>query len=401
MLNIEDPRKIDTTPALLRLGFRPFFLLAAVWALIAIPLWLTAWFYPQYAPFNQQFFATVVPLWWHPHEMLFGFAMAVVAGFLLTASKNWTNQPALTGAKLAAVVGLWAGARLTLLLPLPLWVPASLDVAFLLVVAGKLAQVMLRVRQWRNIVFPILLVVAAAVNLLSYWALANHNLSLSLQIWLGMIWWLALLITIMGGRVIPFFTAARLQLQRKPDLPWVEWTLPPLLLLLLINAVWPFMSLPVKGLVLLTAGVLQLIRCSRWYPLKTRKEPLLWSLHLSYWLLPVTLILMAYHVGDPLLERQLLHLFAIGTMASICLSMISRVSLGHTGRNIYDGPNMAPAFLALAAASLVRAVLPLLSPANTTGWLWTAATLWCLAFAWFVWHYWRLLASPRIDGRSG
>ncbi|WP_298440600.1 NnrS family protein [uncultured Ferrimonas sp.] len=403
MLNIDDPKAVERTPALLRLGFRPFFLLAAVWALVAIPLWLLSWYHPQFSPFGQQFWAKVVPLWWHPHEMLFGFAMAVVAGFLLTASQNWTSQPGLKGTQLAMVVSLWALARLTLMLPdlVPLWVPASLDCAFLLAVALKLALVMSKVRQWRNFVFPVMMLVAAGINMLSYWALANHNLSFSLQIWQGMIWWLALIITVMGGRVIPFFTATRLKVEKRPPLPLLEWTLPLLLVVLLVNSLLPFLGHLPKALILAVAGVLQLIRLARWYPLKTLKIPLLWSLHLSYLFLPITLLLMAYYADNPLLERQLMHLFAIGTMAGVCLAMISRVSLGHTGHNIYQGPNMAPAFLMIAAAALVRTILPLSDPAQTASWHWLAALLWCGAFGMFLWHYAGILSRPRKDGRPG
>ncbi|QIZ78425.1 NnrS family protein [Ferrimonas lipolytica] len=403
MLNIDDPKVIDRTPALLRLAFRPFFLLAAVWACIAIPLWLLAWYHPEFSPFAQKFWSNVVPLWWHPHEMLFGFAMAVVAGFLLTASQNWTNQPGIKGGQLGLVVGLWAMARLTLMLPwdLPIWLPASFDCAFLLAVAVKLTVVMLKVRQWRNMVFPVLLFVAAAINLLSYWTLANHNLSLSLQIWQAMIWWLALIITVMGGRVIPFFTAARLKLTKREPITWIEWTTPSLLALMLVNSLVPFLPYVAKVIVLTVAGVLQLVRLARWYPLKTVKIPLLWSLHLGYLFLPISLLAMAYYANNPLLERQLLHLFAIGTMAGVCLSMISRVSLGHTGRNIYQGPNMAPAFLMLAVAAIVRTILPLEQPADSYTWHWLAAALWCGAFGMFVWHYTKILARPRLDGRPG
>lgn len=97
MVNIDDPKTIEKTPALWRLGFRPFFLGGSIVAALYIPLWLTTWLMPQYSPFNTEFWATILPLWWHPHELLFGFAMAIVSGFLLTAVQNWTNQPSLKG----------------------------------------------------------------------------------------------------------------------------------------------------------------------------------------------------------------------------------------------------------------------------------------------------------------
>jgi uncharacterized protein involved in response to NO len=206
MLNIDDPADIDNTPAIWRLGFRPFFLGGAVVAALYIPLWLMGWFTPQYSLFNGEFWANVLPLWWHPHEMLFGFAMAIVCGFLLTAAQAWTNQPTMKGRLLALTFGCWLGARLLLLLPfnIPLWLPALFDSLFLGISAATLWRCIYTARQWRNIGFPIMLVVALVVNLVSYYALYERNFSLSTQLWQAMIWWLAMVITIVGGRVIPY-----------------------------------------------------------------------------------------------------------------------------------------------------------------------------------------------------
>ncbi|MGS0728221.1 NnrS family protein, partial [Shewanella sp. 0m-11] len=144
-----------------------------------------------------------------------------------------------------------------------------------------------------------------------------------------------------------------------------------------------------------------LVRWLRWYPHKTLKEPMLWSLHSAYLFLPVTLFLLAWNINDANAYRHLLHLFAIGTLAGICLSMISRVSLGHTSRNIYQGPNMTIAFACIPIAAILRSIMPIVAPAEYQLWLWLAGGFWSLAFAMFVVNYAAILSKPRIDGRPG
>lgn len=403
MLNIDDPKEVESTPAIFRLGFRPFFLGAAMLAALYIPLWLTAWLLPTYSPFSDTFWANVVPLWWHPHEMLFGFALAVASGFLLSAVQTWTNQPSLKGWPLALTFGAWLAARISLLLPIniPLLVPAIFDTLFLLSVAFTLWRCISTVKQWRNIGFPIMFLVATGVNLVSYYALAQRDFVLANQLWQAMLWWLALLITIVGGRVIPFFTAIRIKTPKPEPLTWLEYPLLVLMMLLVIEAVFHLVPTHIEQILLLIAGTLHLVRWSRWQPLKSRHEPMLWSLQLAYLCLPVAIIGLGFYVDNQYAYRSLLHLLAIGCMAGLCLAMMSRVSLGHTSRNIYQGPKMTFAFIAIFCAAILRAVMPLIMPQYTTLWLWLACAAWSTAFGLFAWHYAPILSRPRIDGRPG
>ncbi|TKB54327.1 NnrS family protein [Ferrimonas aestuarii] len=404
MLNIHEPNNVDNSVPLWRLGFRPFFLGGAIVATLWIPLWLWAWYSPQTLPlFSSEFWSPVVPLWWHPHEMLFGFGMAIVAGFLLTASQTWTNQPGLKGPALAILVGCWAIARILLLVPLalPLWLPALFDSAFLLLTALKLMTMVVKVKQWRNVALPLLLLFALGLNLLSYWALSERNLVLSFTIWQGMLMWMALLMSFMGGRVIPFFTAARLKLDKKPAWPWLDWSIFVVLALLAIQVLTEWLPSQLELGLLLYGGAAQLLRQSRWHAEKCAKEPLLWSLHLAYLMIPLALLGMALYHGDPLASRQFLHLLAVGAMGGMILAMIARVSLGHTGRNLYQGPNMAPAFISIFAAALIRGVLPTLAPEWTQLWHWLSGSLWSIAFGLFLFYYLPFLTSARVDGRPG
>ncbi|WP_417347228.1 NnrS family protein [Ferrimonas sp.] len=404
MLNIDDPNFKDPTPALFRLGFRPMFLAGAAAAALLIPLWLLVWYLPGQSPIlSPSFFSPVIPIWWHPHEMLFGFAMAIVAGFLLTATQNWTNQPGLKGWPLALVFFLWLLARVSLMLPtaIPLWLPALADTGFLLITAGKIGHSIIKVHQWRNLGFPLLLLLATGANLYSYYALYQRDMVLSSTLWQAMIWWMALMITFVGGRVVPFFTAIRIKRGKPSPLPYLDWPLFIALAILAINSVTHTLSgVALQGL-LVVAGTLQLVRQARWFPHKTLKEPMLWSLHLSYLCIALALLGMALFLDNPHIERQMLHLVGVGAIGGMCLSMISRVSLGHTGRNIYAGPAMAPGFVMILAAALVRAFGPILWPENTIIWHWLAASLWTAAFGLFLWHYTGMLSKPRLDGRPG
>ncbi len=407
MLNIDEPSHIDTTPAIWRLAFRPFFLGGATLASLYAPLWLLTWYFPELSLLREEFWSKVIPLWWHPHEMLFGFGLAIVAGFLLTAVQSWTQQPSMKGGLLGVTFGCWLLARLFLLSPyeLPLWLPACFDSLFILLCAAKLWQCIYRVKQWRNIGFPILLLLAAALNLFSYYCLAQRDFVTSHQIWQGMLWWLGIMITLIGGRVIPFFTAIKLQQPKPEPIKLLDYCLIGLMLILIAQAVWQF--LPKIGpryleqALLSMTALLHLIRWIRWYPHKTLTQPMLWSLHLPYLCLPLTLGALAYNIDNENAYRHLLHLFAIGTMAGLCLSMISRVSLGHTSRNIYQGPKMSWAFAAIFIAAVFRALMPLWLPEYSELWLWIAGSFWSLTFGWFVFCYAPILLQPRVDGRPG
>ncbi|GGI79686.1 NnrS family protein [Shewanella gelidii] len=403
MLNIDDPAQVQKTPAILRLGFRPFFLGGATVAALFIPLWLLTWFYPQYSSFDNQFWTQVVPLWWHPHEMLFGFGLAIVCGFLLTAVQTWTNQPSLSGWPLAATFACWLMARLFLLMPgnIPLWVPALFDSLFLGLAALRLWQCIFKVRQWNNIGFPLMIMMALVINLLSYYALYQRDFSLSHHIWQGMLWWLGLVITIVGGRVIPFFTAMKLKHTKPAPIVWLDRTIIALMLLLIAHGIGQFLPMMIEQAVLFVTASLHLVRWLRWLPQRTLKEPMLWSLQLPYLFLPLTLFGLAWFVDNAFAYRSLLHLFAIGCMAGLCLSMISRVSLGHTSRNIYQGPKMTIAFVSIALSAVVRAILPIIAPQYIGEFFWIAGGLWFVAFAMFVWHYAPILSKPRVDGRPG
>lgn len=392
---IIDKRKAMAVAPILRLGFRPFFLLGAVLAALAIPLWIAAlqgWALP--APVGGW-------LAWHRHELVFGFAGAIIAGFLLTAVQTWTGRPSLSGRPLALLVGLWLLGRLSWWLP-SAWPLLLFNLAFLLAVAGVMARLLWAVRQRRN--YPIVLVLAllAAVDLLNLLGVLLQHDAWQRQGSQAAIWLVAAMMTLIGGRVIPFFTQrglGRLEMVQ----PWVRLDLALLvgtLLLALLTGAGLLLQPHWGGaLLLLALGLGHGIRLQRWFDRGLLRVPLLWSLHLAYaWMVLACLGLGLWHAGVAVPFSQALHALTVGAMAGLILAMLARVSLGHTGRPLELPRGFAVAFVLLNLAALLRVlgVSFAYQPA-----LWLAALAWGLAFAQFLYCYGPMLCRTRADGHPG
>ena len=387
-MQILDAAVEDKRWPLLRLAFRPLFLLGCLFALLALGRWLGL--------LSGQFgwSAPISPILWHGHEMLFGLVMAIVVGFLLTAVQNWTGQPGLRGAPLAVLVLLWLAGRLSWWLGLP---SAALLLPDLLFIAGAIlamARSVVAVRQWRNLIFVPVLTAFAAVHLLM---VLSPTLARGAS--LAGVWLTVLLIAIVGGRVIPFFTCRRWNFDKVQEstLELALVNLP--LVVIALLALFDLLGHPASRLLLAATALVQLRRCWRWWDRRNWGEPLLWSLHLAYLCLPLALLVMA--AGDSRQAMLAFHLLAIGTVAGMILAMIARVSLGHTGRNL-KAPGLMPiAFALILAAAAARALLPLLWPQLTSlGW-WLGGGLMMAALALFIAYYAPMLMSARADGRPG
>nr|WP_286944650.1 NnrS family protein [Pseudomonas sp. UBA6718] len=392
---IIDKRKAMAVAPILRLGFRPFFLLGAVLAALAIPLWIAAlqgWALP--APVGGW-------LAWHRHELVFGFAGAIIAGFLLTAVQTWTGRPSLSGRPLALLVGLWLLGRLSWWLP-SAWPLLLFNLAFLLAVAGVMARLLWAVRQRRN--YPIVLVLAllAAVDLLNLLGVLLQHDAWQRQGSQAAIWLVAAMMTLIGGRVIPFFTQRGLgRLEMVQPWAWLDLALlVGTLLLALLTGAGLLLQPHWGGAVLLLAlGLGHGIRLLRWFDRGLLRVPLLWSLHLAYaWMVLACLGLSLWHAGVALPFSQALHALTVGAMAGLILAMLARVSLGHTGRPLELPRGFAVAFVLLNLAALLRVlgVSFAYQPA-----LWLAALAWGLAFAQFLYCYGPMLCRTRADGHPG
>jgi len=382
-------------PAVLRLGFRPLYLLAGLFAALHLPLWLALWFG------NLGATAPVAPPLWHAHEMLFGYAAAVIAGFLLTAVPNWTGRPTASGWPLGALALLWLAGRLAWLpgSPLPPGWAAALDLAFLPAVAAVLAVPLWRTRNSRNYGFPLILLLFALANLcvhLEALGLAGGTARAANRMALDLV---VLVMIIVAGRVIPFFTANALPAARVRRDAALDRA-----------AVWLALALPVLALpqgaaaawVSLAAGVVNLLRMRGWGTRAALAEPLLWILHAAYLWIGVGLVLrgLAPHVTF-LTEASAIHALTVGAVGSLTLGMMTRTALGHSGRPLRASSAIVAAYLMVLGAALLRVFGPLLAPAHYGGLLLASGALWSAAFATFVVSYWSILTRPRIDGRPG
>lgn len=204
----------------------------------------------------------------------------------------------------------------------------------------------------------------------------------------------------MGGRVIPFFAARRFQYEKPQPIVWLEWlsTLP--LMMLFVLSFFPLSLATLGKPLMLIAGALQLARWIRWKPWLTLSEPLVWSLMLTYLCLPLSLLYRGI-LTDAFAAHAMLHLFAVGALGGLVLAMISRVTMGHTGRAIYKGPNMTLAFGAIILAAVVRSVGVALWPQYMFTMVDISAGLWAFAFAMYVYHFGKMLVTPRADGHPG
>jgi uncharacterized protein involved in response to NO len=376
------------------LGFRPFFLGAGVLALLAMLVWLARLW--GLLPGDGYLGGTA----WHAHEMLFGYVGAVIAGFLLTAARNWTGIATPTGAWLGALVLLWLTARLGPLLSLPHGLIAILDLAFFPALALALIPPLWRGKNKVNRAFLALLAAMTLANLLVHAqalgltaATASRGSRLMLDLALLTLW-------LVAGRIMPFFTQSAIPGSKPRTRPWVEtgtFVLAPAIALL--NLTWP--ASPVNGVLLLILAAIQAIRLGGWHHPLAWRNPMLAVLYAGYLWLILGLALDGLAALGLLPPFPALHALTAGGIGVFTLGMLARVTLGHTGRDMRASLATSLAFLIINLAALVRVFPPLLWPRHYSLWLGMAGGLWVLAFALFLGIYGPMLARPRVDGRPG
>ncbi|VVN74970.1 NnrS family protein [Pseudomonas fluorescens] len=396
-MQVLDRRKAMAIAPLLRLAFRPFFLAGCLLAVLAIPLWLAA-------------FSGSIADWqpaggwlgWHRHELLFGFGLAIIAGFLLTAVQTWTGRPGISGTPLAALALLWLSGRVAWLVNAPLPLLALLELAFPLAVAVLMGFTLWKVRQKRNYPIAVVLLLLAAADALSLYGLLEGHEGWQRQGVLTGLWLVAAMMGLIGGRVIPFFIQRGLgKVEGVTPWPWLDW-------LLLIGS--PLVALSYAagsalepnlwvGLLFAALAAGHLVRLVRWHDRALWRVPLLWSLYLAYgWLAVACLGMALWHFGVPINASLAVHCLTIGAMGGLVLAMIARVSLGHTGRPLEPPSGMTLAFILLNLACLSRVVLVLFLPLPA---LWLAGLCWALAFGLYAWGYGPMLLRGRVDGHPG
>lgn len=395
---------LQTSP-LFSYAFRPFFLLAGAVAVLGMGLWLLAingYPWPPNASLST---------FWHAHEMGLGFGGAVVAGFILTAGANWTGRPPVRGPLLAALVFSWLCGRAALLFSgfLPAFLTMLLDLLFPVLLGLIATREIHGARNTRN--YGVLAIAwmlslftllwhAPAIGLLAEEAAADIQRIVSRLF----VYLLVVLITVLGGRVIPGFTGTWLRMRGSTKLPGSRAGLESTIVPLTIAAGLGQSLMPagmVTGLLCIGAGAAHLLRLSGWRGLATTAEPLLLVLHVAYaWLGVGFLLLGAVALGLALPETAALHALTVGGIGGVILGMITRVALGHTGRPLHAARLIQIAYLLLNVSAVVRSFGPL-SAFSITHVYACSGLLWIAAFGLFVWHYAPILVQLRADQPGG
>ena len=383
-------------------AFRPLFLLATLYALVAIPVWVCAWL--GWLPMPTILGAN--PIWWHAHEMLFGFAGAAVGGFLLTAVATWTKRPPVAGGPLVALALLWLNGRLLLFVPgtvaagwvVPAAAGADLGYDFLLLVL--MSREVISVRSQRNYKVLVLLVLLVSANAAFYVGIGGRARWVDPAL-LAALWVFILLISVIGGRVIPAFTRNWLRLQgmQRPD---AKVGLPPsfgrvdLAATVFLVAFAALTLLPVPpittALTGLAAGMLLLLRVARWQGFRATGDPLVWILHVAFLWIPIGVLLLSGAELGWWPASTGVHALTTGAITTMIVAIASRAALGHTGRPLQSHPVLTLGYALITLAAVLRVMVVAVPDAPAM--LLASAASWCLGFACFAWRYVPILVQP-------
>lgn len=378
--------------ALWALGFRPFYLLASLLAMLAIPAWLVQ--YLGYSPGSPN-----ITLGWHMHEMVFGFALAVVVGFLFTAGRAWTGLWTPRGLHLAGLALLWCAGRVAMLTG-PAWLAALVDMAFLPLAAWSMYRVLHRSGNKRNMFLVGLLALliiangvfhAAALDLLDIYVIAPVHAGILL---------IVLIESVIGGRIIPMFTDNAVPGSKSLVLPRNDKIA--LVLVAAAAAAWVFGAPgPLMAALAFIAASATAIRLAGWKSYRAARVPLLWILHLSYAWIPIGFLLLGLAALGVGTASTAFHALAVGSMAGLIVGMMTRTTLGHTRRKLATG-RAEPAMYALIQAGAVARVAAGMAPPDWyTGMLLLSGVCWSLSFALFLLVYAPYLWRARLDGKEG
>jgi len=376
-------------------AFRSFFIGGSVFAALSMFVW---WMnYPQ----TLSGLSGITPMYWHAHEMVFGYALATVTGFLLTAVMNWTGLNSASGKWLAGLFILWLSARIGYLINLPLEFIAILDIGFTFGLFLHFFLPIYKTKQWKQAGLAVKFFLLALANIVYY---AGAFGVLEQGIYWGVVSGLFLVLAInltMMRRLIPFFTEKALGLPEKDNSKWIDGI-----------AIGGFFSLMIAALFApthwITAAIAfplalaHAIRWQKWYHPKVWKIVLLWPLHISYGFMIIGMMLYGF-VGLKMVSESIaIHALAAGGIGLLCSAMMARISLGHTNRNVFAAPKaVVLVFIVLAITAIIRVLLPLLDPAHYVLWMQLSQWGWILGFAGLSIIYWPILTKPSPPRDTG
>jgi len=397
MINLE--KEVAYGIPLFRLAFRPFFLGAAVYAVVSVLIWMIA--YVHGVNFK---FSGMSPTTWHAHEMIFGYAMAVIAGFMLTAIKNWTGHQTLRGPGLVVLFVLWLLARTIPLtgMDIPLAVLVVVDLLFMILLVVAATVPVLKVKQYKQLGVISKLALLLFANVLFYLGVLGFvEDGVQWGLYSGLYMVMALMF-VMARRVIPFFiekgTDSRATVEN-----WLWVDMSSLVLLLALWIVDVFTSyLTATSVIAAMLFVVHVIRLYGWYTNGLWNKPLLWVLYLAYGSLTAGFLLKASEQWFGVSPFLAVHAFAYGGVGIMTIGMMSRVILGHTGRNVFEPPAvMSLCFAIMAGGAVVRVIFPMFAGELYSYWIAISQILWMVSFLLFLIVYTPMLLKTRIDGRDG
>ncbi len=385
---------------MLAFPFRIFFLLTAAYAVLIVPLWLGIFF-------SGLISVDPVPLFiWHSHELIFGFVLAAVAGFMLTAICTWTGSQPLSGKYLGVVVGIWLLGRIAFLFPGVFGVKlvSLLDILFLLFLLLYVSYILFKHRNWRNLPMSCLLLLLLCANIVIHWGINTDNLILSTRGRLFSLEVILILIVLVGGRIIPAFTAnwlARKGQERSliKSSKLLDISCFSCLFLLLIADVFLAATM-ISAYLALLSSVLLLARLLGWKGWLTFSEPLLWVLHLGYFWVILALFLKGMGLFFPFITPSVwIHALGLGAIGTMIIGVMTRVSLGHTGRQLKLPPYSVFSYYLITLAAICRLAYGL--GIHSSAVILTISGLaWSLGFLVFIITYWPILTRERIDQAS-
>lgn len=392
-------KNIFQSLVLLHYPFRVFFWLTGLYGVVMILAWM------GYLFGGMGFSFTWSPLHWHSHEMLFGWVAPAIAGFILTAMCNWTGAPPLQDGRLFALASVWLAGRIAMWSAafLSPWVIALVDGLFLIILAVYVSQVLLKYGNKRNLVLAAIILVMALANLTMHAGFITGKVNLLGKGQLLAMNLVAFMMVVIGGRLIPLFTGNWLRRQGLSDnLVRISLVEKSALLLTGLLILVELFTAPLWGVgsLALVAGLANGVRVMGWRGWKTCSEPLLWILHLGYAWIAVALILKGLAAFALVSPASWQHALGTGAMATLILGLMTRVSLGHTGRPLQLPDFAVLIYLAVSLAAVAR-VMAALQWIDYRWGLTVAAAAWTAAFALFMALYWTTLTRPRVDGRPG
>ena len=393
----EIKRKAGAGPAILQHSFRPFFLSASLWAMLAVPFWLMSYVGFLVLP------AGLDETLWHQHEMLFGFAGAAIAGFILTAIPNWTGRLPVSGWRLGVLVVLWLGGRLGFLAVTSIGPTAAavLDLSFLTTLAAVIARELISGKNWGNLPVFVLISFFTLGNWLVHFEISGiaetANLGIRLSAFV-----LAILVAVIGGRIVPSFTRNWLVRDGAEDLPEPRGHFDTIALAALVIFVFAQVIVPDQqftSYLALLAGGLHGFRLVHWKGWAIVAEPLMWVLHLGYaWLVAALILVGLAGLTDIVPATAAIHALTVGAFGTMILAVMTRTSLGHTGRDLAATPGTIVIFVLISIAAILRVGAPFLNDQSLSA-MWISGIAWTAAYGLFAVLYFPVLTRPRLQAR--